>query len=237
VSASARNLPVTNDVMPEPTVAELLQSYARKLEEQSGRTVGRSLVTLDGEIEHIRTRETNLGNLLADLLRAEFGTDVALINSGQIRDSIPPGPVDLRRVLRVLPFQSSTVTFMLTGRQLQEAMENSASLLPSTAGRFLQVSGMNVVYDPSAPAGSRVHELLIGTRPIEEQRRYSVATDAFLAHGGDGYKVFAAAEDRIERQIPIRDLLLQALAAAPLHARVDGRIHMLSRHEQSRETR
>jgi 5'-nucleotidase / UDP-sugar diphosphatase len=223
-TARARNLPVTEDILPEPAVADLLQSYAKKLEEQSGRVVGRSLVTLDGEIEHIRTRETNLGNLLADLLRAEFRTDIALINSGQIRDSIPPGPVELRRLLRVLPFQSSIVTFTLTGRQLRDALENSASLLPSTAGRFLQISGVTVVFDPSAPAGSRVRELRIGDRSVEEHRRYSVTTDAFLADGGDGYTMFAGAEDRIERQIPIRDLLLHTLAAGPLKASVDGRI-------------
>ncbi len=90
-------------------------------------TVGTSLVTLDGEHGRIRSGETNLGNLLADLLRAKFHTDIALINSGQIRDSIPAGPVTMEHVQKVLPFDSSTVTFFMTGQQLLQALENSAS--------------------------------------------------------------------------------------------------------------
>ncbi len=224
VWAKARNLPVTEEVASDHAVNTLLENYARKLESQTSTVVGRSLVTLDGENSRIRTVETNLGDLLADLLRAEFGTDVAFLNSGQIRDSIPAGPVDITRVLRVLPFNSPTVTFTITGQQLALALENSVSLLPQTAGRFLQVSGLLVSYDLSSPPGSRVREITIGGRPLEATRLYSVATDAFLADGGDGYTMFAAARDRIERQVPMRDFLLQTLQARPLKASVDGRI-------------
>lgn len=227
VWAKARNLPVTEEIAPDPAVAALIESYSRNLEEQSATMIGRSLVTLDGESSRVRSGETNLGNLLADLLRAEFGTEVALVNGGQIRDSIPPGPVDLKRVLQVLPFNSSMVTFTIAGQQLLQALENSVSQLPTTAGRFLQVSGLTVEYDPSAPAGTRVREVTVGRRPLEPAQRYSVATDAFLADGGDGYAMFAAAGDRIDHQIPMRDLLLQALRTRPLSASLAGRIRFV----------
>ncbi|MBM4122404.1 MAG: hypothetical protein FJ249_07425 [Nitrospira sp.] len=230
VRARARNLPVTESIPPDPAVHALLEDYAKQLESRTGEVIGRSLVALEGENNRIRTSETNLGNLLADLLRAEFGTEVALVNSGQIRDSIPAGPVDVRRLLRVLPFDSSTVTFSLTGEQMVLALENSASRLPGAmAGRFLQVSGLSVRYDLSAPAGSRVREVSVSGRPLEAQRRYSVATDAFLADGGDGYTMFTAAHDRVERQVPLRDLLLAALQTKPLKASVDGRIQFIER--------
>jgi 5'-nucleotidase len=228
VRARARNLPVTESIPPDPAVKALLEDYAKQLESRTGEVIGRSLVMLEGENNRIRTSETNLGNLLADLLRNEFGTEVALVNSGQIRDSIPAGPVDVRRLLRVLPFDSSTVTFTLTGEQMLLALENSASRLPGTmAGRFLQVSGLSVRYDISGPPGSRVREVSVGGKPLETQRRYSVATDAFLADGGDGYTMFTAAHDRVERQVPLRDLLLAALQTKPLKASVDGRIQFI----------
>lgn len=226
--AKARNLLVTEERPPDPAVAALIESYSRNLEEQSATMIGRSLVALDGESSRVRSRETNLGNLLADLLRAEFGTEVALVNGGQIRDSIPPGPVDLKRVLQVLPFNSSMVTVTMTGQQLLQALENSVSQLPATAGRFLQVSGLAVEYDLSAPAGKRVREVTVGGRPLDPAQRYSVATDAFLADGGDGYATLAAAGDRIDRQIPMRDLLLQALRTRPLSASLAGRIRFVA---------
>jgi hypothetical protein len=51
-----------------------------------------------------------------------------------------------------------------------------------------------------------------------------VVTDAFLADGGDGYAIFRQAQDRIERQVPLRDLLLQALKASPLGVSTEHRI-------------
>jgi 5'-nucleotidase/UDP-sugar diphosphatase len=222
--ARARNLPVTEAVGADPEVERLINDYARKLESLTGTVIGRSLVTLDGDTARVRSSETNLGSLLADLLRAEFGTEIALVNSGQIRDSIPAGPVDIKRVLRVLPFNSPAVTFSISGRQLLLALENSASRLPEPHGRFLQVSGLSVTYDPSAPPGQRVREVMVGERRLEATQRYSVATDAFLADGGDGYDMLTAATDRIERQVPLRDLLLDALRSRPLKATSDDRI-------------
>jgi 5'-nucleotidase len=225
--ATAHNLPVTEAVGADPAVAAVIQEYAKKLDAQTGKIIGRALVTLDGEATHIRSRETNLGNLLADLLRGHFGTEIALLNSGQIRDSIPAGPVEIKRLLRVLPFNSPTVTCSITGEQLLAALENSASRLPETHGRFLQISGLTIVYDLAAPSGRRVVEARIDGRALEPSRRYSIATDSFLADGGDGYAMLKQAEDRIERQLPMRDLLLDALGAGPLKASTDGRIRFV----------
>ncbi len=227
IHAEAWNLPVTEDLEPNPAVKGLIERYSRKLERETTTVFGRAMMTLDGESSRVRSRETRLGNLLADLLRAKFNTDIALINSGMIRASIPPGSVDFKRVLRVLPFDSPTVTFTITGEQLLLALENSASRLPQTSGRFLQVSGLSVLYDLSAPPGSRVRKITVGGRPLDATHRYSVWTDAFLSDGGDGYTMFAAAEDCINREIPMRDLLLEGLRARPLEASLQGRIRFV----------
>src|SRR5690606_21411270 len=123
-----------------------------------------------------------------------------------------------------LPFDSSTVTVTVTGRELREALENGVSLVPGLAGRFLQVSGLAFRYDPAAEPGRRIREIEVGGRPLEEARRYSVATDAFLADGGDGYDMLQKARDRVDRQVPLRDLLLQALSRESLSAALEGRI-------------
>jgi 5'-nucleotidase/UDP-sugar diphosphatase len=222
--AEARNLPVDESLAPHPAVEELIQGYLAAMDRLGSAVLGRSLVELEGDSTAVRVRETNLGNLLTDLARLEFGTDIALINSGQIRESIPAGPVDLTRALRVLPFNSALVTFTLSGRDLMEALENSASRLPAADGRFLQVSGLAVTYEAEAPAGSRVRSVQVGAKPLNLMAQYSVVTDGFLADGGDGYAVFQRAVDRIDRQVPLRDLLLQVLKASPLKASREDRI-------------
>ncbi len=225
--AKAGNLPVTERVQPNPPVQALIEGYSRKLEAESATVIGRSLVKLNGETSDVRSRETNLGNLLADLLRRKFRTQIALVNGGQIRDSIPPGPVDFQRVLSVLPFDSATVTFSLTGEQLLLALENSASRLPAFNGRFLQISGLRVAYEVSSPPGKRVREVMIGGEALNPTQHYTVATDSFLADGGDGYTMFESATHRIDRQVPMRDLLLEALRAGPIKASLSGRMHFV----------
>ncbi|WP_447974415.1 bifunctional metallophosphatase/5'-nucleotidase [Nitrospira sp. Kam-Ns4a] len=222
--AVATNLPVTPEVEPHPQVRALLDNFAKRLDALAGTVVGKAAVRLEGASPEVRTKETNLGNLLADLLRAEYGTDVALVNGGQIRDSIPAGPVEAKHVLQVLPFDSPAVTFSITGEQLRLALEHSVAQLPKADGRFLQVSGLAVTYDLTQPPGARARVVTVRGRPLEPTRRYTVATDAFLADGGDGFTMFADARDRIERQTPLRDLLLNALRTRPLNAAIDGRI-------------
>jgi len=163
-------------------------------------------------------QEANLGNLLTDLMRTRLRTDIALINAGQIRRSLEPGPVTLGDVLSVLPFDSALVTLKVTGEKLRQALEHSVSQWPNHSGRFFQISGLQVTYNAMAPIGSRVKSMLVGDVPLDVSITYTVATDAFVADGGDGYDMLTHATHRIDHQTPLRDLLLKALADGPLYA-------------------
>lgn len=177
----------------EERVAALVSRYQQQVEKLLGVQVGRTGVLLEGESEQVRSRETNLGDLVADIIRAQTKAEVALINGGSIRKSIPPGPVRRREVYAALPFDNYLVALRLTGRQLKEALEHGVSGLGEHAGRFPQVSGLSFTYDPKAPSGSRVREVVVGGKPLEEEREYVVATTDFLVAGGDGYRVFQEA--------------------------------------------
>jgi 5'-nucleotidase len=226
--AEARNLPVSPAVPEHQKVAGLVHQYAKRLEELTTQVVGHATVDLEGENGQVRTRETNLGNLLADLARRHAETDIALINAGVIRASIPSGPVPLKRIMEVLPFDSSLTTLRISGTQLQAALENSVSRLPQASGRFLQVAGLRYAFDPGAPPGSRVKEVIVNGTPLVPAHHYSVVVDQFLAEGGDGYAVFLQATDKRDQQIPLRDLLTAAFKTGPLSAREESRIRRIA---------
>lgn len=175
----------------DPAVQQIVAKYQRKLEAAFNEPVGETEVDLDGE--HARERETNLGNLVADLVRAEAGAEIALINGGSLRGSIPKGPIRLKQVYTAMPFDNYLVALKLTGRQLRQALEHGVSACPDKAGRFPQVSGLRFTYRSAAPPGSRVREVRVGDRPLELAAEYAVATNDYLAAGGDGYRVFREA--------------------------------------------
>jgi len=99
----------------------------------------------------------------------------------------------MKDVYAVLPFDNYIVAVRLTGTQIRQALEHGVSAVENGEGRFPQISGIRFSYDPSAPAGGRVREVFIKGAPLESEKEYSVATNDFLAAGGDGYRAFGEA--------------------------------------------
>jgi 5'-nucleotidase / UDP-sugar diphosphatase len=176
-----------------PKIQKIVTYYARKVDSLLDKKVGRTAVDLDGQTEHVRSRETNLGDLVADIMREQAGADAAIINGGGIRTSIPKGKITIKQVYAVLPFDNYLVAIRLTGRQVKQTLEHGVSSLAEPTGRFPQVSGLTFTYRRSAPVGQRVQEVTIGGRPLSPDKEYLIATNDFLAAGGDGYQAFGDA--------------------------------------------
>jgi len=186
-----RLLPVTAAAGEDPAVAALVAAYLQQSGDKMNEVVGTAAVDLEGGKEAMRSRETTLGDLVADVMREAAGADVALINGGTIRAGIPAGPVTVGAIYNVLPFDNWLISFAVTGKELRESLETGVARVEVRDGGFPQVSGMSYTFDPEAPAGSRIVAVSVGGAPLEETRRYVLATHDFLAAGGNGYTVFA----------------------------------------------
>ncbi|PTQ53096.1 MAG: 5'-nucleotidase [Brockia lithotrophica] len=231
-----------NDVPPDPELKQLLESYDAPLEEIKRRVVGKTLVDLDGARERVRTQETNLGNLIADAYlekarKAIPETQLALVNGGGIRASIPAGDVTLGQVLEVMPFNNMLVILRLTGAEILEALENGVSKVEDKHGRFPQVAGMRYAFDPARPAGERILRVEVWDekartyRPLDHRATYLLVTNNFVADGGDGYEVLKRAKDEgriVELYEVDHDALVEYLEAhSPVSPRVEGRIERM----------
>ncbi len=143
-----------------------------------------------GEREVVRAGESNLGNLATDAMLDITGADVAMTNGGGIRASIPAGEITKGNVLEVFPFGNYIVVLELTGEEILNALEHGVDTYPELAGKFPHVAGMTYKIDPSKEAGNRIVELLVDGEPIELDKSYTLATNDFMAVGGDGYTMF-----------------------------------------------
>lgn len=176
---------------PDAAVLDMTTQIQAMMDEVASKIIGKTAVDLDGERETNRSRETNLGDLIAEAMLVETGADVALTNGGGIRASIPAGDITLGQVITTFPFGNYIVTIEATGQDLIDAMENGLSDYPELKGAFPQIAGMTVTFDPKQPAGSRVVELKVGGEPVDPAATYVLATNNFLAIGGDQYTMFA----------------------------------------------
>jgi 2',3'-cyclic-nucleotide 2'-phosphodiesterase (5'-nucleotidase family) len=155
--------------------------------------IGTTTVRLDGDRGLVRTGETNLGNLITDAMLYETGAQIAFTNGGGIRASIEVGEITVGDVITVLPFGNYVVTKELTGAQIWAALELGMDTYPAEKGSFPHIAGMKVVFDPAKAAGERVVSVTVGGESIVLDKLYTVATNDFIAAGGDGYTMFKAA--------------------------------------------
>jgi 5'-nucleotidase len=194
--------------------------------------VGHTDVLLDARSVENRTQETNVGSFVADAFRKATGADVALLNGGSIRADITINPGDLTRrdVLSILPFPNPVVKLEVTGATIRAALEHgvSRSAEDTEPGRFPQVSGLRFTFDARRPAGSRLVEVTVGGQPLDDKKKYSLATSTFLAlDAGDEYTMFRGAKMLInaEQGQPAPEVLRKAIASVKSIApQTDGRI-------------
>lgn len=179
---------------PNKAVLESIKKSKDEMKSVTGQVIGKTTVELEGKRENVRSRETNLGNLLADAMKEETKADLAITNGGGIRDSIDVGDITKEEVLKVLPFGSYIITKEVKGEDLVKVLEHATDAYPNVEGKFPQVSGITFKIDMSKEKGSRVADIMVNGQKLDLNKTYVVATSDFIANGGDGYPVFKTAK-------------------------------------------
>ena len=147
-------------------------------------------------------------------------TDIAVTNGGGLRETIAKGkPITKGNVIAVLPFGNTISQIQVTGQQVFDMFEKSlGSILQvdkagktvldengqpllEPSGGFLQISGAKVYYDTNLVAGKRVLAIQVKNRAtglyekLDLAKIYYLATNDFLAAGGDGYTMLGGARE------------------------------------------
>lgn len=220
----------TADVTPDPESLAMVEAFQAQLDEGLNVAIGITEGPLDSRRNVVRREESAMGNLIADAMRAATGADIAIVNGGGIRAdrTYDAGTTLTRRdILTELPFGNVTVLTELPGSQILAALENGVSQVEDGAGRFPQLSGAVMVYDPSAPAGSRVVSVTLGGAALDPDKVYRVAANDFMLGGGDGYGALGGGKVLIDAgngTLMANDVMAFVAKTGTVTAAVDGRI-------------
>ncbi len=173
---------------PESTlVKSIVASVDKEVSTLTSVVIGTSPVLLDGERANVRTKPTNLANLITAAMLDKTGADVAITNGGGIRASIKAGSVTKGDVLTVLPFGNYVVVKELKGSDIKSALELGVSTYPAALGGYAQTAGLTFRFDSTKPTGNRVVEVKVNGLSLDPAKTYKVATNDFMAVGGDNY--------------------------------------------------
>jgi 5'-nucleotidase len=236
VVTAAVGEPVIMDssIAEDATIKARIAELAVPLDEVRNKVVAEAAAAIDGSRDNCRTRECEMGNLVADAMLARVkdqGIDIAFANGGGLRASIDAGPVTMGEVLTVLPFQNTLATFQLKGADVTAALESGVSQIEEVKGRFAQVAGLKYVFSrAAAPNSGRILAVMVRDGdawvPIDPEKIYGVVANDYTRRGGDGYVMFAEnAINPYDFGPSLEDVVAEFLASnGPYQPYLDGRI-------------
>lgn len=243
-----------NNTPGDPEVDAIINPYLTIYKERLSQSIGVTDTPLDTRKSTVRRGEAAAGNLICDAWRSWFSGDrIVFFNGGGIRgDTVyPAGNVTYQIIREMLPYNDEIVEIELTGSEIRDVLECSASALGPEyegieTGGFLQVSGLWYTIDMNETPysakyngsdllevthrGSRVKKVLVEEPDgsyslLDDDLTYPILVNAWLAGGGDGYWIFAAAKNKTHTAVhdidPVMDYIRKNTPVAPA---VEGRI-------------
>jgi len=218
VDAKGQLLPVDPRAAPaDPAVAAVIDKYGKDLDARLKEVVGELLGPA-------RRDDGTAGNWMTDVIARVGKAEIGFMNRGGIRADLEKGRVTRADCYRIMPFDNDVVSMDLTGKEIRELLERhfgnaSSPYRLDWSGLAVDVEGAGETY--------RVVAIEAGGKPLEDARTYRVATNSFLAAGGDGFEAFRRGRNTASAGVLIRDALANDLLKhSPLTPPTDERVRI-----------
>jgi len=212
-----------DQITPDEEIRGILESYLDDVSDQLNEVIG-STPTAITRIANA-AGESAMGNLIADSMRFQTGTDFAFMNPGGVRADIDAGEITWKEAFTVQPFGNDLVKMTVTGADIKALLEQQWG----SKVRIMPVSGLKVSYDDSRAAGDRIVSIVKddGT-PVEMDQNYTITVNNYMADGGDGYTVLAGITNRTVDVVDLDALVNYIKSEGEINSKIEGRITKLN---------
>ncbi|TET22576.1 MAG: hypothetical protein E3J71_05505 [Candidatus Stahlbacteria bacterium] len=194
---------LSGKIAEDPDMAARIAEAGEELNKQLGVPIGKTEIALVPGLQGDRTDVLSLGDLLARVMLEETATDIAFTNQGGVRASILPGDITMKDILTVLPFANTLVTMELTADQVQELLDYNVSLGPHSGGT------LHLAVVEYKEVEGKAMDISIGGKPLDPAKTYKIATNNFLAAGGDGYEILKQGQNIYDTGTGVNSLLVR----------------------------
>jgi 2',3'-cyclic-nucleotide 2'-phosphodiesterase (5'-nucleotidase family) len=208
----------------DPQAETLIEPYRQQVAQKMNEVIGRAPAELNGRTGKV---ETNLGNFVADLQQQQAASltgkpvDMGVITRGGLRASIPRGDIKVGDIFEVMPFENELLVLTLPGATVEQMFRYAAER------KTLSVSNATYTIQNNQP-----EHILIGGRPLDPQRTYTIAISDYLANGGDDMTFLKQALRTEKAGILLRDAIIKQIRQftaqnKPVEAAIEGRVKVL----------
>lgn len=224
---------ISEEIPEDPEVVRLMEPYLNSANAVLSEVVGQAEAPFF--YRNVRKMESGLGNLIADSMlwyTKYMGVEFALQNGGGIRADLRKGPITQRSLHEVLPFGNSVVVLTLDGATATSLFDHIGSISRGQ-GAFPQVSaGVSITLNT---ATGKCEEIMINGEPFDPGRTYKIATNSYLAAGGDGYRMLLNAQHRYDSSMSLRDVVMMYIKhlGGTIKPGISGRINFIDQQTHS----
>ncbi|MDN6449497.1 MAG: bifunctional UDP-sugar hydrolase/5'-nucleotidase UshA, partial [Enterobacterales bacterium] len=173
----------THKIEENPQMLKLLTPFEEKGKAQLEVKVGSVDGKLMGDRSKVRFEQTNMARLLLAAQMERTQADLAVMSGGGVRDSIEPGDITYKDVLKVQPFGNLVAYVEMNGRDLEKYLAVVANKKVDS-GAYAQFANVSLVAD-----GQDVSDVKIKGEPLQADKTYRLALLSFNATGGDDYPI------------------------------------------------
>ena len=199
-------VPYTSDIDENKEMLTLLAPYQDFGQQKLLVDVGSSDAKFDGDRDSVRSQPTALGVLIGRAMMDRTRADFAVVNAGGVRDSLLPGKLTYKDVLKVHPFGNTIVTVDLTGAEVLDYL-GAVAKMSTGSGAFAQFAGVSLAIE-----NGLVKTASIRGQPLDAGKTYRMAVNNFVASGGDGYPKLVAHKSFVDTGFVDADLLRAFIA-------------------------
>jgi 2',3'-cyclic-nucleotide 2'-phosphodiesterase (5'-nucleotidase family) len=201
-----KRIPITEKLSQTTEIENYITPYREHIDADLSSVLAYSPETLD---KSGSTWQSPLGNLLADVtlkagnkvfqLREKKSVDICLLNSGGIRSILPKGNVTARTAFEIMPFENSLVVITLKGEQIQELVDYFIA-----TKKAHPIAGITFTIQKNNSAKN----IVIQGKSLDLAAIYNVATNDYLANGGDNMNFFKKGIQKYDLEYKLRNILI-----------------------------
>ena len=201
-----KQVPVTENAGETSEIENFIKPYRDHINQDLDNVLAYCPETLD---KSTGKWQTGIGSLMADVCvqrgnivfnaREKKDIDLCLLNHGGIRAILPKGNITTRSAFEIMPFENSLVVMALKGEQI---LEIAAYIIKEKKPQPLSGMTFTITKD------NKAKNIMIQGKPLDLNRTYYVATNDYLANGGDSMTFFAKSTQKFDLNYKLRDVLI-----------------------------
>ncbi len=184
---------------------KLIASYEKQIKSLTAVKIGTCAKDMLYPEEEKHLKDLPIGSFICDAIKDSCSADMAIINSGSIREMMPGGDITTGTIMSILPFDNSLVTYDMKGSEIKAIFKFIAENYAAASG--YQYGGVTFTLDVKNKTAS---EIMIGGKPLEMDKTYKVSTISYMAEGNqNGNLFFRDAKNKADNGFYMRDTMIE----------------------------